>query len=183
VTTGDLGRLVLLATAVSFSSCSFFQRPPPLPRHAAVERGGSEEEFVRLVESADIIYFPSEAATFASRSDPAWKLLAALRSGGDKFAIGWDWSGNERDRHNFDSEAGKPGARVLMLSEPDQLVAEKIASYFREHRNDKILIFIPRGRLGLVGGVPYLVAQQTKARQLILNPTKSLSAPRLLATN
>ena len=91
---GNLRRLVLLAAAILFSSCSFFQRPPPLPRHAAVERGGSEEAFIRLVESADIIYFPSEAATFASRSDPAWKLLAALRSGGDPFAIGWDWSGN-----------------------------------------------------------------------------------------
>jgi hypothetical protein len=183
VTIGNLRRLLLLAAAILFSSCSFFQPPPPLPRHAAVERGGSEEEFIRLVESADIIYFPSEAATFASRSDPAWKLLAALRNGDDPFAIGWDWSGNERDRHNFDSEAGKPGARVLMLNEPDQLVADKIASYFREHHTDKILIFIPRERLGLVGGVPYLVAQQTKARQLILNPTKSPAGARLLAAN
>jgi hypothetical protein len=183
VTTRNLRLRLLLATALFFSSCSFFQQPPPLPRHAAVERGGSEEKFIRLVESADIIYFPSEAATFASRSDPAWKLLAALRSGGDKFAIGWDWSGNERDRHDFDSEAGKPGARVLVLNDADQLVADQIASHFREHRNDKILIFIPRGRLGLGRGVPYLVAQQTKARQLILNPTKSPASPRLLAAN
>jgi hypothetical protein len=63
------------------------------------------------------------------------------------------------------------------------LVADKIASYFSEHRNDKILIFIPRERLGLGRGVPYLVAQQTKARQLILNPTKSAAVPRLLAAN
>jgi hypothetical protein len=176
-------RLVLLVAPVFFSSCSFFEPPPPLPRHAAVERGGSEEEFIRLVEGADIIYFPSEAATFASRSDPAWKLLAALRSGGDPFAIGWDWSGNERDRRDFVSEAGKPGARVLVLNEADQLVAEKIAAYFRDHRSDKILIFIRRERLGLARGIPYLVAQQTKARQLILNPTKSAGSPRLLAAN
>ena len=180
---GNLRRLVLLAAAILFSSCSFFQRPPPLPRHAAVERGGSEEEFVRLVESADIIYFPSEAATFTSRSDPAWKLLAALRNGGDPFAIGWDWSGNDRDRRDFMSEAGKPGARVLVLNDADQLVADQIASYFGEHRNDKVLVFIRRERLGLVRGVPYLVAQQTKARQLILNPAKSPAGPRLLAAN
>jgi hypothetical protein len=180
---GNLGRLILFAAAILFSSCSFFQRPPPLPRHAAVERGGSEEEFVRLVESADIIYFPSEAATFASRSDPAWKLLAALRGGGDPFAIGWDWSGNERDRRDFISEAGKPDAQVLVLNDPDELLADKIASYFREHGNHKILIFIRRERLGLGRGVPYLVAQQTKARQLILNPTKSSAGARLLAAD
>ena len=180
---GNLRRLVLLAAAILFSGCSFFQRPPPLPRHAAVERGGSEEEFIRLVESADIIYFPSDAARFASRSDPAWKLLAALRNGGDPFAIGWDWSGNDRDRHDFMSEAGKPGARVLVLNDADQLVADNIASYFREHRNDKVLVFIRRERLGLGRGVPYLVAQETKARQLILNPAKSPAGPRLLAAN
>jgi hypothetical protein len=180
---GNLRRLTVLAAAILFSSCSFFQPPPPLPRHAAVERGGSEEEFIRLVESADIIYFPSEAATFTSRSDPAWKLLAALRSGGDSFAIGWDWSGNDRDRHGFMSEAGKPGAQVLVLNDADQFVADKIASYFGEHRNDKVLVFIRRERLGLGRGVPYLVAQQTKARQLILNPARSPAGPRLLAEN
>jgi hypothetical protein len=180
---GNLWRLALLAAAILFSGCSFFQRPPPLPRHAAVERGGSEEQFIRLVESADIIYFPSEAASFASRSDPAWKLLAALRSGGDPFAIGWDWSGNDRDRHDFMIEAGKPGARVLVLNDADQLVADNIASCFHEHRNDKVLVFIRRERLGLGRGVPYLVAQQTKARQLILNPAKSSAGPRLLAGN
>jgi hypothetical protein len=180
---GNLRRLVLVAAAILFSSCAFFQQPPPLPRHAAVERGGSEEEFMRLIESADIIYFPSEAASFASRSDPAWKLLAALRSGGGPFAIGWDWSGNERDRHDFMVEAGKPGARVLALNDTDQLVADDITSYFREHRNDKVLIFIRRERLGLGRGVPYLVAQETKARQLILNPARSSAGPRLLAAN
>lgn len=148
-----------------------------------MERGGSEEEFIRLVDSADIIYFPSEAATFASRSDPAWKLLAALRSEGDPFAIGWDWSGNERDQHDFVIEAGKSGTRILTLNDADQEDADKIATCFREHRNGKILIFIRRERLGLGRGVPYLVAQETKARQLILNPTRSSSGARLLAAN
>ena len=104
-------------------------------------------------------------------------------AGRDPFAIGWDWSGTDRDRHDFMSEAGKPGARVLALTDADQLVADNIASYFREHRNDKVLVFIRRERLGLGRGVPYLVAQQTKARQLILNPAKSPAGPRLLAAN
>ncbi len=174
-----------LGCAVGFlSSCSFFHREPPLPRRAVIEAGGSEEKFAGLIEEADIIYFPSEAAVFGSHSDLAWKLLAALRSRGDKFAIGWDWSGNESDRHDFVIEAGKPGARVLVLSDANQLVADKIASYFGEHRNDKILVFLRRERLALGQGVPYLVTQQTKARQLILNPRKSsASGARLLARN
>ena len=173
MTSNKVRAFLALAVAIQLSSCGFFQHEPPLPRHAVVEAGGSEEKFTSLIQEADIIYFPSEAATFASHSDPTWKLLAALRSGGNEFAIGWDWSGNEPDRHDFVIEAGKPGARVLMLNEADQLVADKIASCFHEHHNDKILVFIRRERLGLGQGVPYLVAQQTKARQLILNPRKS----------
>ena len=179
-----LSAVALASFALLLSSCSFFHREPPLPRRAVIEAGGNEEKFAALVEEADIIYFPSEAATFGSRSDLAWKLLAALRSRGDKFAIGWDWSGNESDRHDFVIEAGKPGARVLVLSDVDQLVADKIVSYFGEHRNDKILVFVRRERLALGQGIPYLVAQQTKARQLILNPRKSSrSGSSLLARN
>ena len=174
----------LVSAAGLLPGCSVFHREPPLPRRAVIEAGGSDEKFAGLIEEADIIYFPSEAAVFGSHSDPAWKLLAALRSRGDKFAIGWDWSGNESDRHAFVIEAGKPGARVLVLSDANQLVADKIASYFGEHRNDKILVFLRRERLALGQGVPYLVAQETKARQLILNPRKSPApGPRLLARN
>lgn len=171
----------LWAVVALFSSCSFFQRPPPLPRRAAIEPRGTQQEFANLVEGADIIYFPSEAVTFASRADPAWKLLGALRGGGDSFAIGWDWS--RHDARDFVTEAADSGAETIPLNETDQVVAEKIASYFREHRNGKVLVFIRRDRLGLGQGVPYLVAQQTKARQLILNPRKSSAGARLLAWN
>ena len=174
-------QLFLLAAVICFSGCSFFQRPPPLPRHAAVERSVSEEEFVGLVQDADIIYFPSEAATLTARSEPAWKLLGALRGGGSSFAIGSDWTANERARKDYLNEASRAGAQILSLNDADQFAADRIAGYFREHRGDKVLVFIRRERLGLGRGIPYLVAQQTKARQLILNPTKSSTRPRLLA--
>jgi hypothetical protein len=176
-----------LGCAIGFlSGCSVFHREPPLPRRAVIEAGGSDERFAELVEEADIIYFPSEAAVFGSHSDLAWKLLDALRRDAGAFAIAWDWTGNERERRDYLAQADKAGAHLMALNETgangDQFAADKIASYFREHRNGKVLVFIRRERLGLGQGVPYLVAQQTKARQLILNPRKS-SAPgaRLLA--
>ena len=187
--------LILLGVAIALSSCSLFQREPPLPRHAVIEANGTEEKFVRLIQDADIIYFPSEALALTSRSEPAWKLLGALRGSAGSFAIGWDGSVNESERRSYLNEARKAGAEILALNEPssrgqieaastpDELAAEKIASYFREHRTDKVLVFIRRERLGLVRGVPYLVAQQTKARQLILNPRKSASGAQLLARN
>lgn len=177
-------RFIPLVAVLALSSCSFFQRPPPLPRHAAVEPNDTEKEFVSLVQNADIIYFPSEAAALTSRTEPAWKLLAALDSNGSAFAIGADWTDNERGRRRYLDEAGKSGAEILALDETDQVVADKIVTYLREHRNDKVLVFIRRERLGLGQGIPHLVAQQTKARQLILNPRKSSnSAARLLARN
>jgi hypothetical protein len=51
-------------------------------------------------------------------------------------------------------------------------VADEITAYFRQHHNDKALVFLRRERLGMGQGVPYLVAQKTKARQLILNPRR-----------
>jgi hypothetical protein len=183
VTIAIFRQLFPLAAVVLFSGCSFFQQPPPLPRHAAVERSVSEEEFIGLVQDADIIYFPSEAATLTSRSEPAWKLLGALRGGGSSFAIGSDWTATEHARKNYLNEASQAGGQIFSLNDEDQFAADKIAAYFREHRNDKVLVFIRRERLGLGRGIPYLVAQQTKARQLILNPTKSSTTPRLLAGN
>ncbi|MFN2622336.1 MAG: hypothetical protein ABR611_05770 [Chthoniobacterales bacterium] len=184
-------KVLLAVGAVSttgfLSGCSFFHREPPLPRRAVIEAGGSEEKFADLIEEADIIYFPSEAARFGSHSDLAWKLLDALRRDAGSFAIAWDWTSNERERHDYLAEAGKAGAHLMTLNETgangDQFAADKIATYFREHRNEKVLVFVRRERLGLGQGVPYLVAQETKARQLILNPRKSASAARLLARN
>lgn len=187
MTTTNLRALFLVAAAFLLSSCSLFHREPPLPRRAVIESHGSEEKFVDLIQETDIVYFPSEAAVFGSRSDAVWKLLDALRDSGS-FAVSWDWTSNERDRRDFLDEAGKRGAQLVALNEPganaDEAAADKIGSYYRDHRNDKVLVFLRRERLGLGQGVPYLVAQQTKARQLILNPRKS-SGPggRLLARN
>lgn len=151
-----------------------------------IEPRGSEEKFVDLIQETDIVYFPSEAALFGSRSDSAWKLLDALRDSGS-FAVAWDWAGNERDRRDFLDEAGRRGAQLLALNgagaNSDQSAADKIGSYYRDHRNEKVLVFLRRERLGLGQGVPYLVAQQTKARQLILNPRSSGPGGRLLAGN
>src|SRR6476620_12546913 len=104
--------LFLLAAGLVLTSCALFHREPPLPRRALIEATGSEEEFVRLVEDADIIYFPSEAIALTSRSDPAWKVLTALRQSGNSFALGYDWTGKEFGRREFLSEAGKSGAQI-----------------------------------------------------------------------
>jgi hypothetical protein len=176
------------------SACNYFVRQPPLPRRAAIEPAGSEEKFAALIQDADIIYFPNESVVLRSRSEAAWKLLEALRGRGGSFAVGSDWSGNESDRRTFLEEAGRNGAEILTLSEAkwraendaalsvDEFVAESIATYFRRHRSDKVLVFLGRERLSLAEGVPFLVGQKTKARQLILNPRKrSDSGARLLA--
>jgi hypothetical protein len=187
VTNKTLLAVALVCVTGFLSSCSFFHREPPLPRHAIIEAGGSDEKLAGVIDEADIIYFPMEAAVFGSHSDLAWKLLDALRRDAGSFAIAWDWTGNERDRRDYLAEAGKAGAHLIALNETaengDQFFADKIASYFRENRNEKMLVFIRRERLGLGQGVPYLVAQETKARQLILNPRKSASGARLLAGN
>ena len=184
----EVRAFVLVSAGLLLSGCSFFQREPPLPRHAVVESGGSEEKFTDLIQEADIIYFPTEAAVFESRSEPAWKLLDALRRDAQSFALAWDWTSNERGRREYLSDARKGGATLMALNEAgtsgDQFVADKIASYFRDHRNEKLLVFVRRERLALSQGVPYLVAQETKARQLILNPRKSAtSGATLVARN
>jgi len=186
------GSLVLLAPFL-FSGCRTQQ--PPLPRRAAIEPGGTEQKFGALLQDADIFYFPSELAAFHQRSEATWKLLDALRNRGGRFAIGWDWVGNDEDRREYLNEVRRCDAEILALTEvrstpqndavvsADQFVAESIAAYFREHRGDKVLVFLRRERLAIGQGVPYLVGQKTKARQLILNPRKrSDSGAGLLAS-
>jgi hypothetical protein len=222
-------RLVLFAALFCSGGCSFFSHQPPLPRQARVETGGGDETFVKLVESADIIYFPVESFALLPRSGAAWKLLEALKRNGDSFAVGWDTAaGDERVRRALLIETGKSGAQVLSLHEPSEaavaemsvdvipppedferfarrfssrglkegalhteyeasltrqkIAAEKIASYFKEHRGEKVLVFLRRDEVGSDYGVPYFVAQKTKARQLILNPRRQReSAGGLLA--
>jgi hypothetical protein len=65
-----------------------------------------------------------------------------------------------------------------------QFAAAKISAHFREHRGEKILVFLRRDHLGPDRGVPYFVAQKTKARQLILKPERHReSGPGLLTQN
>lgn len=185
---------VMFCAVLLFSGCGYFVRQPPLPRRAAIEAAGSEEKFAALIQDADIIYFPNESLALHSRAEAVWKLLDALRGRGSSFAVGSDWSGNESERRNFLEEATRGGAEILALNDgkwraqndpamsADQFVADSIASYVRRHGNDKVLVFLSWQRLGLGDGVPFLVAQKTPARQLILNPKKhSDSGARLLA--
>ena len=230
MTRAPWARGFLFAGLFLFSSCSFFSRQPPLPRRAAIEPTGSGEKFARLIEGADIIYFPSESVVLDSRSEAAWKLLEALRRTGGSFALGWDLVGREEEHRNFLAEAGKFGAEILPLRAPAQMEADetsrgfepppgdfeafsrrfssrdlseasvreayesalraqqfaaaKISSHFREHPEAKILVFLRRDHLGPERGVPYFVAQKTKARQLILKPERHREpAPGLLTRN
>jgi hypothetical protein len=196
-----------------------------LPRQAAIEsRNAGDEEYSTLVQSADIIYYPSESVALRERSEPAWKLLEALQRTGGSFALGWDtisgeqqvvldeWSnraaakgsamprlhldavpGEEESSQAFLRAAGKRGAHVLALGRPsaniatqssEEFAAARIADYFREHGGAKILVFLRRTQLDRTHGVPYFVAQNTKARQLVLNPRPpSRRGGRLLARN
>lgn len=86
-----VGRCILLAAGLLCGGCSLFSRQPPLPRQEAIEsRNTGDETFSDLVQSADIIYFPSESVRLRARSEPAWKLLEALDGEGGSFALGWD---------------------------------------------------------------------------------------------
>jgi len=213
-----LGRCILLAAALLCGSCSFFSRQPPLPRQAAIEpNNAADEKFDGLVQSADIIYYPSESVALRARSEAAWKLLEALQRSGGSFALGWDsisgeqqvvldeWAnrsaatssamprlhldaapGEEESGHAFLRAAGKRGARILALGRPsaniamqssEEFAAARIAEYFKEHRGEKILVFLRRTQLDQSQGVPHFVAQSTKARQLVLNP-RPASTPR-----
>ena len=215
---------ILLATAALCASCSYFSRQPPLPRQAAIESANaSHEKFSALVQSADIIYYPSESVTLVAHSEAAWKLLEALQRESGSFALGWDsisgeqqvvldeWAnrsrsnaspmprlhldarvGEEENCRAFLRVAGGKGAHLLALGRPsvlsapssEEFAAARIADYFRQHRSEKILVFLRRAQLDRHHGVPYFVAQRTKARQLVLNPRPD-SAPgaRLLARN
>ena len=67
-----------------------------MPKYASVEsaaRGSSTENFAALVPEADVVYFPVESASHGGRSDPATRLLEALRQTGAPLAIGWDLVG------------------------------------------------------------------------------------------
>jgi uncharacterized iron-regulated protein len=233
-----------------------------LPKHAAIESRETpqaDEKFAALVQNADIIYFPTELSGLTSPSEPAMKLLDALRRNGNAFAIGWDligveeqplldqWvkrqlttetltsrlhlSGTARERESCRASFGGTkewNVRFLALRCPadllaaarsestptalersefprgyhsppgdfqrfaerfsearmnetglrsayeaallvEEFAADRISGYFREHRDEKLLIFVHRRHLKNIRGVPYFVAQKIKARQLVLD--------------
>lgn len=182
--------LVLCLPLIVCSSCGFFFRQPALPRHAAIDPG-ADDKFALLVENADIIYFPSELVGLPRDSESSWKLVEALQRNGGRFALGWDLIGGDESEtcRAFLREAGKRGASFMALraeSETallrEEFAAERIAGYFREHRDEKLLVFLHRRYLGNKRGVPYLVAQKVKARQLVLDSRQHPpESPRLLA--
>jgi uncharacterized iron-regulated protein len=91
-------RACLTALLASWAGCAFFYRQPALPQQAAIESRETpqaDEKFAALVHNADIIYFPTELSKPAARSEPATRLLDALRRSGNSFAIGWDLIGGE----------------------------------------------------------------------------------------
>jgi hypothetical protein len=224
----SFGALLLL------SGCGYFVRPPPLPRHAAIESAlipTADAKFTALVQNADIVYFPSESVGSSGRFESAWKLVEALRRDGGLFAIGWDAIGRDEqpflDRwanqkvatgdivpklhlygsageveicRRFLREAVPLGAHVLALRQSseqtattadpaddsaaraEQFAAATIARYFQANRGEKILVFFRRAHLGRDHGVPYLVAQKVRARQLVLDSRPApASGARLLA--
>ena len=102
-----------VTTIGSDQSCDIylFKDAAIQPRHAAIEPTGSGEKFARLIEGADIIYFPSESVALDSRSEAAWKLLEAVRRSAPSFALGWDLAGNDAEHREFLAEAGRSGWR------------------------------------------------------------------------
>ena len=111
-------------------------------------------------------------------------------------------SGGAGDRENcraFLRESRKFGARFLALRkvrdlrvtavptdeeafQAEEFAVEKIVEQFRERRSEKLLVFLHRRHLGETRGVPYLVAQKVKARQLVLDSREHPSGrTRLLA--
>ena len=100
-------------------------------------------------------------------------------------------SGTERE-HEQDRallvEAKKRRARSLALRSPGvaqadiEFAAQRIVGQFREHRDEKLLVFLGRRQLESTRGVPYFVSQKIKARQLVLDsPPDRSSRSQLLA--
>jgi len=63
----------------------------------------------------------------------------------------------------------------------ERFAAATIAQYYQANRGEKILIFFHRIHLGRDHGVPYLVAQKARARQLVLDSRSPASGASLLA--
>jgi uncharacterized iron-regulated protein len=58
----------------------------------------------------------------------------------------------------------------------EEFAAERIVGYFRDHRDEKVIVFVHRRHLQSARGVPYFVAQKIKARQLVLDAAPGRSS-------
>ncbi|MGZ5024032.1 MAG: hypothetical protein ACXWBS_04125 [Chthoniobacterales bacterium] len=81
-----------IVLSLLLQGCAFPAGKPPLPKQASIEqlpRPATETDYAAAVQNADIIYFPTERAASAGRSEPAALLLEALEKTQKPFAIGW----------------------------------------------------------------------------------------------
>lgn len=88
---------VFLCTLIG-GGCSPFLANAPLPKHGAIEVAAAPrepDEFMRVVERAEVFYLAADRAGWALRDESGWKLIEALRRSGT-FAIGWDAIINEQ---------------------------------------------------------------------------------------
>jgi hypothetical protein len=88
-------------------------------------RNVGDEKFSALVQSADIIYYPSESVTLRTRSEAAWKLLEALHRDGGSFALGWDSISGEQqvvldEWANRSASTGSPMPRLHLDAVPGE---------------------------------------------------------------
>ena len=87
------GATAMVLLSLALGGCALFQGKPPLPKYASVDAAAgssSTENFAALVPDADVVYFPVERALHGGRSDPAARLLEALRQTGAPITIAWD---------------------------------------------------------------------------------------------
>jgi len=69
--------------------------------------------------------------------------------------------------HGMNETGMQAAYEASLLAE--EFAAERIVGHFRQHRDEKLLIFVHRRHFESDRGVPYFVAQKIKARQLVLD--------------
>lgn len=93
VRTAHRAAAAMFGLTIVLSGCASFSGKAPLPKQASLEHLGkpaSSTDFAALVQSADVIYFPTDRAGSGAKSEPAALLMEALEQSGKPFAVGWD---------------------------------------------------------------------------------------------
>jgi hypothetical protein len=128
----------------------------------AIEAEGDHRVFLAEIEKAGGAILPLRPPA-QTRLDQVSRDFEPPPGNFERFARGF-WS---RDLPEVKVRIAYEAALLA-----EQFAALKIVEHFRAHRDGKILVFLRREHLGHDYGVPYFVAQKTKARQLILNPQR-----------